>query len=284
MSNLVSTATLEADLNSEWLVVFDASWHLPAPGQPVRNAREEYLDCHIPGAIFADIDELSDQQSSLPHMLSSASAFEAQMRSLGMYKNSQVVVYDTHGLFSAARLWWMLRTFGHDQVRVLDGGLPKWIEESRRVASGEVTPSLGDFTGRYIPSRVASLDEIHKAELVLDARSAGRFQGVAPEPRPGLPSGHMPNARNLPFDRLIRDARLRSREELKEIFAEVGVRDDQPIITSCGSGVTAAIISLALAEVGHCLNSLYDGSWTEYAQKCPSEVVTDEVTGEGTGE
>ena len=276
MSNLISTAKLEAELDSERLLVFDASWHLPAPGGPVRNARAEYLDGHLPRAVFADIDEISDQQTSLPHMLPDSAQFEAQMRALGLSKNSQVVVYDSHGLFSAARLWWMLKAFGHADVRVLDGGYPKWQREGRRVESGEVTHERGNFDARLSRSLVASLEQTQAAELVLDARSAPRFQGQAPEPRPGLPSGHMPNARNLPFDQLIRGDRLRPREELKALLHDLGVQPDRPVITSCGSGVTAAIINLALAEIGHSSNSLYDGSWTEYAERCPSQVVTGE--------
>ncbi len=276
MSNLVSTATLEAELDSERLLVFDASWHLPVPGGPVRYARAEYLQGHVPGAVFADIDELSDRQTSLPHMLPDPSQFEAQMSALGLSRDSQVVVYDTQGLFSAARLWWMLKAFGHEDVRVLDGGYPKWKREGRPVDSGEVRHHRGDFEARFTWSLVASLEQTQGAELVLDARSARRFQGQAPEPRPGLPSGHMPNARNLPFDQLIQDCRLRPREELKAILYELGVQPDRPVITSCGSGVTAAIISLALAEIGHSLNSLYDGSWTEYSKRCPMQVVTGE--------
>lgn len=276
MSHLISTWALESELGSEQLIVFDASWHLPVPSGAVRDARAEYLDHHIPGALFADIDALSDQETSLPHMLSSPSQFEAQMRALGLSRRSQVVVYDSHGLFSAPRLWWMLGTYGHGQVRILDGGLPKWLDEGRPVESGQVTRKQGDFKARFIAGRVASLDGARSAALVLDARSAQRFQGLAPEPRPTVPSGHMPNARNLPFDSVVRDGRLRPREELEAIFARVGVRGGGPLVTSCGSGVTAAIISLALAEVGHSLNTLYDGSWTEFAQRCPSEVVTGE--------
>ena len=276
MSDLVSTAALESELSSERLLVIDASWHLPVPGGLERNAQAEYLQGHLPRAVFADIDEISDQQTSLPHMLPDSPQFEAQMRALGLSRNSQVVVYDTHGLFSAARLWWMLKTFGHEDVRVLDGGYPKWQREGRPVESGEVTHKPGNFAARFTRSLVASLEQTQGVELVLDARSAPRFQGRAPEPRPGLPSGHMPNARNLPFDQLIRDDRLRPREELKAILYDLGVQPDRPVITSCGSGVTAAIISLALAEIGHSFNSLYDGSWTEYAERCPSQVVTGE--------
>ncbi len=276
MSNLVSTAALEAELGSDELVVFDASWHLPVADAPARDARSEYLRCHLPGALFADIDQLSDQASSLPHMLASPSEFQAHMRALGLCKGSSVVVYDALGIFSAARLWWMLRVYGHEKVRILDGGLPKWLDEGRALQAGEAESKSGDFEARFMSSRVASLEETRAAPLVLDARSAARFQGFAPEPRPGLPSGHMPNARNLPFERLIRDARLRPREELEEIFEDLGVGARTPLVTSCGSGVTAAIISLALAEVGHSSNSLYDGSWTEYAQCFPSEVVIGE--------
>ncbi len=277
LSNLISTATLEAELGSSQLVVFDASWHLPVASQPARDARAEYLLGHIPSARFVDIDAISDQHTNLPHMLASPAEFQASMRTLGLNRQSDVVVYDTSGLLSAPRLWWMLKACGHEQVRVLDGGLPKWRAEGRPLARGEFTCSPGDFEASPELFGVASLEATRSASLVLDARSAQRFHAQAPEPRPGIPSGHMPNARNLPFDRLLRDGQLRSRAELEAEFEMLGVHEDTPVVTSCGSGMTAAIISLALAEIGHTAHALYDGSWTEYAQRCPEDVITGEA-------
>ena len=276
MSNLISTAELAAELGARKLVVIDATWHLPLPGQPQRDAQAEYLRCHLAGARFADLDAISEQDSSLPHMLPSAEQFQAQMRGIGVSRDSKVVVYDSLGLFSAARLWWMLRSFGHCRVAVLDGGLPKWQAEGRPVETGEVTGGAGDFEAKLREELVCSLDAVRKAPLVLDARSSARFRGDAPEPRPGLSSGHMPGARNLPFDRLICDGRLRPSSELREFFAALGVRQGVPVVTSCGSGVTAAIINLALEEIGHRPHALYDGSWAEYAACCPSEIVMGE--------
>ena len=284
MSNLISTAALEAELNSaelnsSTLRLFDASWHLQAPGAPARDARAEYLSVHLPGACFFDLDALSDQQSDLPHMLPSAEVFEAGMRTLGLNQDSRVVVYDSLGLFSATRLWWMLKAFGHEDVRVLSGGMRKWRREGRAVESGWVSHPAGNWVARLDPSLCASLEEARAAKLVLDARSGARFRGEAPEPRPGIRSGHMPNARSLPFDQLLDgDGQLRPRDELRAIFERLGVDSGSKVITSCGSGVTAAIISLALAEVGHPAHALYDGSWSEYAARCPSHIVTGEHT------
>jgi len=275
LSHLVSTVALEAAIAARPLRILDASWHLP--NKTCRDAHEEYLVAHLPGAVFADIDVLCDQASDLPHMLPSAKDFQASMRLLGLNEESSVVVYDSLGLLSAARLWWMLKAFGHDDVRVLDGGLPKWRCEGRAVASGEVKPPCGNWTARPAPGLIASLEEACAAELVLDARSSARFRGEAPEPRPGIVSGHMPNARSLPFDQLLQaNGQLRPQSELRAILRASGVQSETKVVTSCGSGVTAAIISLALAETGHPRHALYDGSWTEYAMRCPAAVITGE--------
>ena len=276
LSSLISTSALEAELGSRQLVVMDATWHLPVPGQKVCDARAEYRQAHIPGAVFADIDEISDQETALPHTLPSPEQFQTQMRELGVSDASEVVVYDSLGLFSAARMWWMLKAFGHQRVSLLDGGLPRWREEGRPLEQGACWPSTGNFEAHLQPNMVCPLAKVRDAKLVLDARSAPRFRGEAPEPRPGISSGHMPNAKNLPFDRLIEHHGLRPASELREVFDELGVREGTPVVTSCGSGVTAAIISLALAEVGHKDHALYDGSWAEYASRCPSGIVVGE--------
>ncbi|MCY4041438.1 MAG: sulfurtransferase [Gammaproteobacteria bacterium] len=275
MRNLISTAALEAELACKPPCILDATWHLP--NADARDAREEYLTRHLPGAVFADIDALSDQESDLPHMLPTAEAFQAGIRALGVNTESSVVVYDSLGLFSAARLWWMLKVFGHDDVRVLNGGLPKWQREGRAVESGHVDAGRGNWTAQPAPDWCVSLEETCAAELVLDARSRARFRGEAPEPRMGIASGHMPNARSLPFDQLLApDGQMRPRAELQGVLRQVGVQADRKVITSCGSGVTAAIISLALAEIGHPRHALYDGSWTEYAMRRPADIVTGE--------
>ena len=208
-------------------------------------------------------------------MLPSAAAFEKSVRAFGVNRDSRIVVYDSLGLFSAARVWWMFKAFGHGDVKVLDGGLPKWLREGRVVESGEASIDPGDWVARFDPSAVVSLQEVQAAALVLDARSVARFQGEAPEPRPGLASGHMPNGRNLPYSRLLRDdGRLRPAPELRELFEQLGADKHTRVVTSCGSGVTAAIVTLALVETGHPAHALYDGSWTEYAMRCPSRIVT----------
>ena len=276
LSNLISTSALEAELGSRHLLVMDATWHLPVAGKKVRDAHAEYREAHIPCAVFADIDEISDQETALPHMLPSPEQFQTQMRELGVSDASEVVVYDSLGLFSAARMWWMLKAFGHQRVSLLDGGLPRWREEGRPLEQGASQPSKGNFEAHLQPNMVCSLAKVRDAKLVLDARSAPRFRGEAPEPRPGISSGHMPNAKNLPFDRLIEHHGLRPASELREVFDELGVREGMQVVTSCGSGVTAAIISLALAEVGHKDHALYDGSWAEYASRCPSGIVVGE--------
>jgi thiosulfate/3-mercaptopyruvate sulfurtransferase len=266
---LVSTQWLEQHLDAPDIVVVDGSYYLAAMQ---RNAREEYQAAHIPGAIFFDIDAISDRSNPLPHMLPPPEAFSSAMRGMGIGDGLTVVVYDGMGLFSAPRVWWMFRTFGVREVLILDGGLPKWKAEGRPLDFGEVRRTPRHFTARFNHGAVAVLDDVRKALAdpqvqVVDARSAGRFAGIAPEPRPELKSGHMPGALNLPYDSLLEDGRLIAPERIRAKFAEAGVDPDRPVITSCGSGVTAAVLWFALDAIGREPKALYDGSWTEWASR-----------------
>ncbi|MDQ4060811.1 MAG: 3-mercaptopyruvate sulfurtransferase [Pseudomonadota bacterium] len=274
---LVDTEWLAARLEAPDIVVVDGSWHLPTAG---RDAHAEYLEAHIPGAIFFDIDDIADKSTNLPHMLPSPEAFASRMRKLGVGDGKRVVVYDSVGLFSAPRVWWTFRVMGHNDVVVLDGGLPKWQAEGRPVESGPVRRQERHFTARRHAGMVADLDDVRRAVAsgeaeIVDARSAERFEGRAPEPRPGLKSGHIPGSRNLPYSRLLTpDGRLKPREELEAAFAEARLDLSRPLITSCGSGVSAAILSLALAELGHRRTALYDGSWAEWGGRDDTPIAT----------
>jgi thiosulfate/3-mercaptopyruvate sulfurtransferase len=253
------------------IAVADASWHLPAAG---RDPRAEYAAAHIPGAVFFDIDGISDPDTSLPHMLPAPAAFAAAMERLGIGDQHTVVVYDTVGLYSAPRAWWMLKAMGARDVRVLDGGLPAWRAAGGPVEAGVVERPPATFTARLDPAMIARREDVAAAvagaadggtPAVVDARAAERFRGEAAEPRPGLRAGHMPGARNVPFTSLQTPAgTLRPPEELGAAFAAAGVDPARPVITSCGSGVTAAVLSLALHELGRRDVALYDGSWSEW--------------------
>jgi len=264
---LVSTAWLAERLGAPDIRVLDASWHMPDSG---RDARSEYRAGHIPGARFFDIGEIADRDSELPHMLPPVEQFVATVRKMGIGDGHRVVVYDQAGLFSAARVWWMFRVFGHGDVAVLDGGLPKWIAEGRPLEQEPPEPRERHFTGRRNAAMVRSVTQIARAaklrdEQILDARSPGRFRGEAPEPRPGLRSGHIPGSKNLYYkDLLNADATMRDPEELRPLFENAGIDLSKPVVTTCGSGVTAAILTLALARLGHSRNALYDGSWSEW--------------------
>lgn len=264
---LVSTDWLAAHLNDPDLRVIEASWHMPATG---RNAQAEYQAEHIPGARFFDIDEISDTRSALPHMAPPVEKFISRMRAMGVGDGHQVVIYDSLGMFSAPRVWWTFRLMGKVDVAVLDGGLPKWKAEGRPLE--DMPPMVRD---RHITvqrqahwvkdvSQVAAASKLRDWQI-LDARSAPRFRGEVEEPRAGLRSGHIPGSLNLPFGNLLNpDSTMKAPAELRAAMEAAGVDLSRPVITSCGSGVTAAILSLALEILGHRNHSLYDGSWTEW--------------------
>jgi thiosulfate/3-mercaptopyruvate sulfurtransferase len=264
--NFASTDWLAAHLGEPGLGIIDASWHLPPTG---RNGAAEFRAAHIPGSVYFDIDAIADVSTDLPHMLPDAHKFAQEMGALGLGDGMHFVVYDAHGLFAAARVWWMLRAFGVSDVKILDGGLPKWMRESRPLEEGEARPKPQRFTPRLDHSFVASLDDMRKALAnptlqVVDARPAERFTGEAPEPRPGLRSGHMPGSLNLPFVEVVEHGHLKSDAALAAAFAEHGVDLSKPIITTCGSGVSAAVLALAVEEAGGRVAGLYDGSWAEW--------------------
>jgi thiosulfate/3-mercaptopyruvate sulfurtransferase len=264
---IVSTGWLADHLAAPDVRVLDGSWHMPDAG---RDARAEYLAGHIPGARFFDIDEISDGQSELPHMAPPVEKFVARVRAMGIGDGHRVVVYDTVGMFSAARVWWLFRLFGKTDVAVLDGGLRKWRAEGRPLEEGE--PVLRDrhFTARRDASLVRDVTQVSaSAKLgdaqIVDARAPERFRGEAPEPRPGLRSGHIPGARNVHYRTLINDdGTLKEPTELRRAFEAAGVDVARPAITTCGSGVTAAILSLALERLGNREHALYDGAWAEW--------------------
>jgi thiosulfate/3-mercaptopyruvate sulfurtransferase len=264
---LVSTDWLAKHLRDPDLRVLDASWYLPDAG---RDAKAEYDAAHIPGARFFDIDEISDQRSSLPHMAPPPEKFISRMRAMGVGDGHQVVVYDGAGIFSAARVWWTFRLMGKVDVAVLDGGFPKWKSEGREIE--DMPPVIRDrhMTVSRQNHLVKDVTQVaHAAKLVeaeiIDARSAARFRGEAPEPRPGLRSGHIPGAKSLPFAQVLNpDGTMKDPVALKAVFQAAGVDLSKPAITSCGSGVTAAVLSLALERIGHRNHALYDGSWSEW--------------------
>ncbi len=275
---LVSTEWLAAHLQAPDVRIVDASWYLPTEE---RDARAEHAEQHIPGAVFFDIDEIADDGSPLPHMLPSPEKFAARVRRLGLGDGNRIVVYDGAGLFSAARVWWMFRVFGHDDVAVLDGGLPKWLAEGRPVESLPPMPRERHFTARLNTLMVRDLDQVRRnldsgREQVLDARSAGRFAGTAPEPRADLRSGHIPGSLSLPYDRLIDPERgtLLPADELRARFEAAGVDLSRPVITTCGSGVTACILALGLHLLGHRDVAVYDGSWAEWGGRDDTPVDT----------
>ena len=264
---LVSTEWLAAHLKDPDLRVLDGTTFLPGTS---RDARAEYEAGHIPGARFFDIDEVSDHRSELPHMAPSPEKFMSRLRDLGVGDGHQVVVYDGHGLFSAARVWWLFRLMGKTDVAVLDGGLPKWQAEGREIE--DMLPIIRDrhMTARRQNHLVKDVTQVAAASklgdhTILDARAAARFRGEAPEPREGLRAGHIPGARNVPYtDLLNEDGTMKAPDALRAVFDAAGADLSKPVITTCGSGITAAVINLALVRIGHDGGALYDGSWTEW--------------------
>ncbi len=264
---LVSTDWLAAHLKDPDLRIFDGSWYLPEAG---RDPREEYDRAHIPGARFFDIDDISDQRSSLPHMAPPVEKFMSRMRAMGVGDGHQVVVYDGAGLVSAARIWWLFRLMGQNDVAVLDGGLPKWQAEGREIE--DMPPIVRDrhMTVRRQNHLVRDVTQVAAAAKlgdheIVDARSAGRFGGTAPEPREGLRGGHIPGSKSLPYTQLLNDdGTMKDPDALRAEFEAAGVDLGRPAITTCGSGVTAAILSLAMERFGKVDHSLYDGSWSEW--------------------
>jgi thiosulfate/3-mercaptopyruvate sulfurtransferase len=265
---LVSSEWLAAHLDDPHVRVVDASFTLPGV---TPTARENYDRGHIPGAVFFDIDDIAALGTSLPHMIPSPELFAQKIGALGIGDGDKVVVYDSAGLSSAGRAWWMLRIFGHQDVALLDGGLPKWKAEGRPLGTAVPRPAPRRFTARFDPALVrdkaALLANLSTGrEQVVDARAAGRFDGSTPEVRPGLRSGHIPGSRNLPYDQVTDPAtkEIKSAEELTALFRQAGVALDRPIATSCGSGVTACALAFALHLIGHPGAAVYDGSWSEW--------------------
>jgi thiosulfate/3-mercaptopyruvate sulfurtransferase len=275
LNPLVTPEWLATHLHSPNTIILDAT--LPPVGvTPPIDTHARYLAAHIPGAIFFDIEALSDHTTPLPHMLPTAEAFSRSMSALGITDTATIVIYEQQGVFSAPRAWWTLRTFGAQNVHILDGGLQAWIAAELPTEDGPVHHPPATFQATLNSQSVKNLTQL-KAELanhqqILDARSAPRFNGTAPEPRPGLSSGHMPGATNIPFTELVEDGRLKPTDKLRDLFAEKNIDLQQPITTTCGSGVTAAVIALSLAVIGAPHVSLYDGSWAEYAQQ-PDSII-----------
>jgi thiosulfate/3-mercaptopyruvate sulfurtransferase len=272
---LVSTDWLAERLHDPSVVAVDGSYFLPTQK---RDAHAEYGKGHIPGAVFFDIETVSDHSTELPHMLPGQTQIGEVLGALGIENDDTIVVYDSSGLYSAARVWWTLRIFGAKTVYVLDGGLPKWQAEGRPIETGDTKRTPKQFHAQMNVAAVAMLGDVRMAltderTQVVDARSAERFSGKAPEPRPGLRSGHMPRSFNVPFDRVVENGRLVSRERIEAAFRAAGVDLEKPIITTCGSGVTAAILTLALESIGKKPQGLYDGSWSEWGSRpdCPVE-------------
>ena len=266
-SVLVSTEWLAEHLAAPDIRIADASWSLPQAG---RDAKAEYRTAHIPGAVFFDIEDLSDETSDLPHMLPSPVKFGSRMRKLGLGDGNLIVVYDGAGIYSSPRAWWMLRAMGHEEVAVLDGGLPKWRREGRAVEDLAPIPARRHFTPRPNPALVRSFREMQqnltsKTSQIVDARSPPRFRGQEGEPRPGVEPGHIPGSINVHYAEMIApDGTLKSQAELSRIFASRGVDLDRPVVTTCGSGITAAIDLLALTVAGAKDVALYDGSWADW--------------------
>ncbi|MDQ0320376.1 thiosulfate/3-mercaptopyruvate sulfurtransferase [Pararhizobium capsulatum DSM 1112] len=273
---IVEADWLEARLGDPTVKILDASWYLPAQA---RDPRAEYLAAHIPGAIFYDQDAIADLSSGLPHTIPSPEAFADAVGKLGIADGDTIIVYDGPGIFTAPRVWWLLRTFGGSSVFVLDGGMDGWKAEGRPVTADIPSPSPAIFNVRFTGDAVTSLAQMKDivgggTRQIADARGAGRFTGDEAEPRAGMRSGHMPGARSLPSGVFSEKGRLKSLEALRATIEEAGIDLDKPVVTTCGSGITAAIITLALQSLDHTDNTLYDGSWSEWGSRQDTVVAT----------
>ncbi|WP_081822230.1 3-mercaptopyruvate sulfurtransferase [Acidocella facilis] len=275
MSPLLRPAELLAALGQPDLAILDATYFLPNEGQ---DGAANFRQAHLPGARFFDIDAVADHASGLPHMLPTPEAFATAMRDLGISNTTRIIVYDQRGIFSAPRLWWMLRVFGHDNVQVLNGGLPGWIDAGGITETGAPGPALaGQFIPAFRPQMVRSLTDMRanletNAALMLDARAGARFRAEVPEPRAGMRGGHIPGARSLPFGDLLENGQYRSPEALRAIFAKAGVDGTKPLIASCGSGVTACVLALGLVQAGLPEAAIYDGSWSEWGGRSDTPI------------
>jgi thiosulfate/3-mercaptopyruvate sulfurtransferase len=275
---LVSTEWLAAHINDADVKVVDATFKLPGV---LPLPKDDYLAAHIPSAVFFDVDAVSDHSNPLPHMFPSAEQFGRDVGNLGIGNADTVVVYDSGGWVAAPRAWWMFLSYGHDKIRVLNGGLKKWRAEGRAVQSGEVTAKPATFKATFDGRRVRSMQQMidnvaSQAEQVIDARAAARFEGTAPEPRPGIRAGHIPGSRNVPYNLLFDAATgaMKPLDDLRKAFSGAGVKLDAPIVTSCGSGVSAGVLTLALYRLGVEKSALYDGSWSEWGQASGPPIAT----------
>ena len=273
---VVSADWVQKQLGAPEFRIVDASWYLPAQN---RNGAAEYAAGHLPGAVFYDQDAIADHSTGLPHSIPSPEDFAAALEKFGISDTDTIVVYDGPGIFTAPRVWWLLRTMGAENVFVMDGGLDGWKKEGRPLQTDLPEPKPGHFRPRFKADAVTSFDEMFAiastgGRQIADARSLGRFSGEEAEPRAGMRSGHMPGARSLPSGVFSADGRLKDLDALKSTFEAAGIDLDKPVVTTCGSGLTAAIITLALQSLGHENNTLYDGSWSEWGAREDTPVVT----------